>query len=215
MFSIFFLCRHTPAVQARCPITIEEMIALMNIAIEYVATQKRTLDFARFKPNAKSLLDKYVKYQRVSSQRITHFLPRMGGEHPDFIVKGQLKEPYYPKHPIALEDDFEIPVDFPPNTTDIYVDWNANFTTPVKTLDDTKRLLALLALDIRYLAGAGKQWGKVGTEACGQAAPEEEEGAASAALISISRANPDRSPSPVEINPYKFTQGDIKYYKRR
>ncbi len=90
----------------------------------------------------------------------------------NFIVKGRLKEPYDPKHPNALADDFEIPIDFPPKTTDIYADWNAKFTIPFKTVDDAKRLLALLALDIWYLAGAGKRWEKVGTEACGQAAPE-------------------------------------------
>ncbi len=52
---------------------IEELIALMKIAMEYVAAQKGTLDFARFKPNARVLLDKYVKYQLVSTLHITHF----------------------------------------------------------------------------------------------------------------------------------------------
>ncbi len=80
-----------------------------------------------------------------------HFLPRMGGEHLEFIVKGRLQEPYDPKQQNTLGDYFEIPIDFPPRTMDIYADWNVNFTSPVKTVEDAKRLLALLVLDIRYL----------------------------------------------------------------
>ncbi len=99
---IFILLRHALAIQAKCPITIEEMVALMNISIEYVVTQKGTQDLSRFKPTAKTLLDKYLKFQRISTQLITHFLPRMGGEHPDFIVKWRLQEPYDPKQPNAL-----------------------------------------------------------------------------------------------------------------
>ncbi len=84
----------------------------MNTTTEYVATQKRTLDITEFKSNVKPLVDKYLRYQKVSMLHITHFLPRMGEDHPEFVVKGQLKELSYPKRPIVLQKDFTIPVDF-------------------------------------------------------------------------------------------------------
>ena len=94
-------------------------------------------------------------------------------------VKGQIRQ-YDPKHPAAVAEDFKIPIDFPPKTVEIYADLNAKFSgSPVKNADDAQRLIQLLSLDIRYLAGAGSQWDKVGAEACGEqhAGASEGEGA--------------------------------------
>lgn len=131
------------------PITLDEMLALMNVLIRYSSIHKdRPFDFSRFDSLGKTLLEKYSKFQKVSTHRIANFLPRLG-EHPEYKVKNQLQRPFDPAHPNAAED-FAIPVDFPPKTVDIYADLNAKYTGPLKNAQDADRLIQLLALDIRW-----------------------------------------------------------------
>ena len=91
------------------------MIALSNRLIAYATINKdKSADFVKHDNASGPLMVKYMKYQKVSSLRITHFLPRMG-DQPQFTVKGQIRQ-YDPKHPNAVAEDFKIPLDFPPKT---------------------------------------------------------------------------------------------------
>jgi hypothetical protein len=147
----------------------------------------------------------------------------MGGDHPDYVIKGQLQTPFDPKHPNAIHEDFEIPAAFPPKITDIYAEWNVKFTAPV---DDSVKLTSLLR---RYsvFGWCRTAMGKVGVEAC-CAQPVTEEASDGEGGTQFPDApygldpsgwgagggggtasHLDRSGSPVPVDPYKFVQWDM------
>jgi hypothetical protein len=108
-----------------------------------------------------ALLSSYLRYQRVSTHRILHLLPRMRGDHPDYIIKGQFQTPYNPQHPNAIHENFKIPARLRTSMQN----GTQKFIAPVINVDDFVELANLHPLDTWYLAVAELPWEIVGVEA--------------------------------------------------
>jgi hypothetical protein len=136
------------------------MIELMQQLSKWIAYYKAGTVLQKTEPDAHGLVVKWNKFQKEYENRIKHFLPRVG-DNPDVTVQGVVTVTDWDPNPKAVNQgkDTQVPVDFPPETVQLYKDYNANYVphSPIKLLD-AKLLLDILPLDVRYLLGCGYKW---------------------------------------------------------